>query len=446
MYLRRFQIKNVRSIDSLEMDFPRGQEAGWHVILGQNGSGKSSVVRSFALLMMGQKEAYASRQDFTRWIRNPGDEAVIDGIILRDIESAWDALSGSGPPPKNPILPRVSLSWLGEGHARRVEPIYSGQLVDRTLWGTGTGWFSASFGPFRRFTGGDRIYDKLFISNRRLAPHLSALGEDVALTEALSWLTSLHVQQLQDLRNSESSYSGHVLDKIIEFLNKSDFLPHDSYIHSVTNEQVLVQDGNGAVVSLDQLSDGYRSALSLTLELMRQMFELYGHEIMGDAFQSHLGRVVAPGVVAIDEIDAHLHPSWQRNIGRWLTRCFPYVQFIVTTHSPIVCRAIIDDDDNLRGTIWRLPAPGSGDRFQQVVGDDLNSLAYGDVLDAFGTELFGRDVMRSPAGHHKLARLAALNRAALERALTEREKGERRDLRSIFPAGAGTLDAATVPR
>jgi len=45
------------------------------------------------------------------------------------------------------------------------------------------------------------------------------------------------------------------------------------------------------------------------------------------------------GVVLIDEVDAHLHPEWQREIGFWLKRSFPKIQFLVTTHSPIICQA-----------------------------------------------------------------------------------------------------------
>jgi energy-coupling factor transporter ATP-binding protein EcfA2 len=439
MYLRRFAIRNIRSIRQLEMDFARGREPGWHVILGPNGSGKSSLVRSLALLMMGEKEAYASRQDFSRWLNGPGMEGIIEGQVTYD--PAYDVLSGSGPPPKKPILPKVKLHHVDEGGTRRVEVTYGGELVSRTIWGGGVGWLSASFGPFRRITGGDRIYDRLFVSNRRLAPHLSALGEDVALTEALSWLTLLHVQQLQDERNERfPSTAGSTLRHVLNFLNGSRFLPHGAQIHEVTNEEVMVKDGNEAIVSLDQLSDGYRSALSLTLELVRQMFELYGTNAMTRAMSSAPGEVRAPGVVAIDEVDAHLHPSWQREIGRWLTRHFPLVQFLVTTHSPIVCRAVADDAGALRGTIWRLPEPGTDEVFRKIDAEELDSLAYGDVMDAFGTELFGRNILRSAAGSEKMQRLAVLNRAALDRSLTVDEKAERRSLRAIFPALAGSLD------
>lgn len=44
----------------------------------------------------------------------------------------------------------------------------------------------------------------------------------------------------------------------------------------------------------------------------------------------------APAIVLIDEIDAHLHPSWQQKILGMLTRRFPGVQFIVSAHSPMI--------------------------------------------------------------------------------------------------------------
>ena len=48
---------------------------------------------------------------------------------------------------------------------------------------------------------------------------------------------------------------------------------------------------------------------------------------------------MAPGVVLIDEVDAHLHPTWQRRIGLWFREHFPKLQFIVSTHSPLICQA-----------------------------------------------------------------------------------------------------------
>ncbi|WIY70023.1 ATP-binding protein [Aquidulcibacter paucihalophilus] len=421
------------------MEFEKGEEAGWHVILGTNGSGKSSVIRSFALMMMGEREAYASRQDFNRWIGYNKNSARISGTISADFD--FDGFSKQGAVPKRPITPEVVIERSELSYARAADLSFKGEGTPRTIWGTGDGWFSASFGPFRRFTGGDRIYDRLFVSNKRLAPHLTALGEDVALTEALSWLSSLFVKSLQDEKSNTPSTAGDILNGVLTFINDSKFLPHDAKIEFISDDAVLILDGNGNLVSIDQLSDGYRSALSLTLEILRQMFELFGHAKVFRALELNSRQIMLPGVVAIDEVDAHLHPTWQRDIGRWLTRCFPNIQFIVTTHSPIVCRAVANDDGVITGGVWKLPAPGSDDLARRIEGTELEQLIFGDVLDAYGTELFGEGVTRSPVGGRMVERLAELNLRAIDHGLTEEEKREQAHLRATFPAEAGRLKA-----
>lgn len=440
MFLRRLAIENARSIRNLEMEFAKGSEPGWHVVLGPNGSGKSSLIRSFALVCMGEKESYAARQDYAKWIRWSKDESTIQASFSMD--KSVDTLAGGGNPPSKLIYASVALRKGTDGQP--AQATFSGERVNRTVWGNSQGWLAASFGPYRRFTGGDRIYDRLFVSNRRLAPHLTALGEDVALTEALGWLTSLHVQALQDEKNGLSSLAREILNLVRNFVNDSQFLPYGAIITDVTNDSVIITDGNGSSVPLDQLSDGYRSALSLTLELIRQMFELYGPAIMRRAMSDSPGAVTVPGVVAIDEVDAHLHPTWQRDIGRWLTSHFPNVQFIVTTHSPIVCRAIVDGAGTVKGSVWKLPAPGSDECFQRVEGTDLDQLLYGDVLDALQTGLFGDDVSRSKEGTKRIRKLAQLNRKSLHESLTKEEAEERRQLRIIFPnfVGFTSEDAA----
>jgi hypothetical protein len=47
-----------------------------------------------------------------------------------------------------------------------------------------------------------------------------------------------------------------------------------------------------------------------------------------------------PGVVIIDEIDAHLHPEWQRRVIYDLMTTFPNIQFFVTTHSPFIIQGL----------------------------------------------------------------------------------------------------------
>jgi hypothetical protein len=75
------------------------------------------------------------------------------------------------------------------------------------------------------------------------------------------------------------------------------------------------------------------------LDLVHGMAAVYGVE--GLFTQDQAGRVTVerPGVVLIDEIESHLHPTWQRDIPEWLKAHFPMVQFIVSTHSPLVAQA-----------------------------------------------------------------------------------------------------------
>jgi predicted ATP-binding protein involved in virulence len=61
--------------------------------------------------------------------------------------------------------------------------------------------------------------------------------------------------------------------------------------------------------------------------------------------------VSQPGVILVDELEAHLHPSWQRTICEWLKTRFPLVQFFITTHSPLIVQAADP------GGIFVLPLP-----------------------------------------------------------------------------------------
>lgn len=60
MLLRQIQIRNVRSIRSLDWELAESRPgAGWHVVVGDNGSGKSTFLRSAALALIGPRDALA---------------------------------------------------------------------------------------------------------------------------------------------------------------------------------------------------------------------------------------------------------------------------------------------------------------------------------------------------------------------------------------------------
>lgn len=79
---------------------------------------------------------------------------------------------------------------------------------------------------------------------------------------------------------------------------------------------------------LEELSSGYKSVLSMLFSIIDWI------EGVNEGEQAYIDK--AEGTVLIDEIDTHLHPSWQSSILTTLCSIFPNLQFIVTTHSPFV--------------------------------------------------------------------------------------------------------------
>lgn len=80
------------------------------------------------------------------------------------------------------------------------------------------------------------------------------------------------------------------------------------------------------------MSDGYKIIISLIGDLS------YRCAILNPQLGINCLSKVS-GVVLIDEIETHLHPSWQQRILNDLGKVFPLIQFIITTHSPIVLSA-----------------------------------------------------------------------------------------------------------
>ena len=134
---------------------------------------------------------------------------------------------------------------------------------------------------------------------------------------------------------------------------------------------VQTDDGKPEQLSIDQLSGGYRIMLALAADLARRM--AHGNPHLDDPLRSE-------AVVLIDEIELHLHPSWQQRILADLARTFPNTQFIVSTHSPQVLTTVrpgyIVELRRERGGIIAEPASAptygaeAGDVLATVMGVD----------------------------------------------------------------------------
>ncbi|WP_405413266.1 AAA family ATPase [Streptomyces decoyicus] len=221
----------------------------------------------------------------------------------------------------------------------------------------------------------------------------SLFHEDASLTEGVSWLKEL---QLRSLEGREEATE--LLETVKELL--SDGLLPDGYrALRVSSEGLWVApaDAPDRAYPLREMSDGFRTVVALVLDLVRQLQTTYGAL---DAGTDHAGHPIVrmPGVVIIDEVDAHLHVTWQRRIGDWLKSHFPRIQFIVTSHSPYICQAADP------GGLIRLPGPEE-QRAPEVVAPDLyQRIVYGSGEDAVLSELFGLETPYS-ARADKLRRL-----------------------------------------
>lgn len=418
MYITKIELTNIRSITNLSWSIENWSAPGWHVIIGDNGSGKSTLLRAISLALVGPIQALALRQDWNKWLKYGTEEGVISLDLA--VDEKVDKFAKRGKTPQKGKGVSVSLALTRNNHLVKLDsrdPKKETKGPERHVWSQNAGWFSAGYGPFRRFTGDDPDYRSLFHSNPKLAPHLSVFGENVALTECIKWLQDLQFKKL------ENRPEGDLLDKIVHFVNQEGFLPHQTFLEEVSSDDVIFVDGNNQHVSIKELSDGYRSILSMTFELIRQLLIAYQPE---QIFSSGEPYILAPGVVLIDEIDAHLHPTWQVKIGDWLCKYFPYIQFIVTTHSPLICHSAS------KGTIYRLSRPGTELTNKMVTGIERDRLIYGNVLDAYSTEAFGENVVRSAKSQELLQELAHLNQKERSEGLTESDQQRQNALRAIL--------------
>ncbi len=103
--------------------------------------------------------------------------------------------------------------------------------------------------------------------------------------------------------------------------------------YMVNDDELIATLENGEAKPVAMLSDGQRTVLGLVTDLARRCAVLNPHLGIEAAQKTH-------GVVLIDEIDLHLHPTWQRRIVDDLRRLFPEVQFIATTHSPFIVQSL----------------------------------------------------------------------------------------------------------
>jgi hypothetical protein len=297
------------------------------------------------------------------------------------------------------------------------------QPADRGPWHPNVkGWFCAAYGPMRRLTGSSTEAVRYAATGGILGRMVTLFREDAALTESEEWLKKLHSRVLE---NGDSDPFGYkqLLEEVKAFLSAG-LLPNGLRISKITVDHVMLTNEAGMELPMRDLSDGCRGVYACTLNLIHSMHEVYGTEGLFKQTASGDWQIARPGVVLIDEVESHLHPAWQQTFPEWLKTRFPKVQFIVTTHSPLIAQAADP------GGIYVLPLQDEYDRGPRRLDQhEYEKIKWGRAEKVLLGAAFGLKSTRHSWANSKIERWQHLNakfNAGVK--LTHQEREERRDL------------------
>lgn len=469
MYLHSLSIQRLKRLRALNLDLTLadGSPRPWTVIVGANGTGKSSILQAIGLVASGRsyieavvggtKELLRDRRggeelfvsasfgfapeaarepDLLPELRGsmgrgddvlpnpPGDLRVRATARLGMGREGWRLSSGyrraSG------AAPRAGEEPWGRGYREVALPDGPGDAIVNvvidplsTAREEGTrGWFVAGYGTSRALPPastrpdlGDPAVSRLRGLFDPAAPltsfnfaSLSAPREGWARDYARAVGQALRAADgrlLPNLGRLELRGTGE--------RTAADLLQGDRYEQQIGPDRLKLPAG--------ALAHGHQSTLAWVSDLI-------GHILLAsDGFAAPKDMT---GLVLIDELDLHLHPSWQVSIVGTLRQIFPRLQFVVTTHSPLVLASARPDEivhlvnDPLTGDVvaseaWR----DDGDARLMTPADLLNT--YFDVEDVFPTAegqamrdycQLARSGQRSEDEEQTLQRAAAVLRAA----------------------------------
>lgn len=390
MYLKSISLRDLRCFRDLRLEFPErdGGHAGWFVLLGGNATGKTSLLQAMACALVGPFASQYLVQP-QAWLRQ--------GCTLGEIKA--ELLPSAQPPAVPEVLAseitltgKEPVSLDGETYAAP-QMVLRGSDRERLVKGPyaarGPGAFVCGYGAFRRFSQGSVPRDDMPQSAR-----IASLFGETTSTSLLGWLQGLYAASL-DPKNPAREV--HARDLEIARGVLDELLPRPVKVHTIDTRSVTFHaPGIEGGVELSDLSDGYRSFLAFALDLLQQLqLQPGGLSQIAAAREEGCTPLQTSGVVLIDEADLHLHPSWQRHLGRWLTTMFPRMQFIVSTHSPFIAQSATP------GGLFVLAPDNQGGITARKPTERADGLTPQQILQS---PLFGLDETRDPETERLLAR------------------------------------------
>ncbi len=310
MYISKIFLKNVRCCNELTIDF---NNHGSSILLcGDNGDGKSTILRCIAMGLCDQTSAAGLLRELSGdFVRKGKKEASIT-IELVDSQ-------------RNTYKIETTIKSL-EAFESLTQEVY--------VNGKGSGqqdfpWhkiFVAAYGPGNRITGTadyqhyvavDAVYS-LFKNDVPLQ------NPELVFRRAIDEAHKRYKKDSQKAKKSTDKTFDY-LRKLLETLLNLD----DKDRIFLTKAGLEVKSKRWGRAELGALGDGYRSTTTWVLDLISWwMLQLEK--------KSFLSNRKVKGIVLIDEVEQHLHPKWQIKIMQLLHSAFKEIQFIATTHSPLV--------------------------------------------------------------------------------------------------------------
>lgn len=293
-YLKSIHLESVGPFDDLHLDF----DPGCNVIVGDNGVGKSAILKAIAAAIAGEdSQPYAhrlvkkGRKDATITLETDRGTRYVTRLYLTDKESAVVET--------RPGRALEAESWLALGFP----------ALRMVSWQS-AGEYSSE-GPARA-------------QARDLLPLLT--GEpDSRMDDLKRWL--LNFDKRTRSRNPRSRKFRDEFQNVIERL-----LPHETVKFAGIDREkgrVLIQTPEGEL-PLEAVSQGATSFMGWMGVVLQRLYDFYSPEA-GSA-----NPLEQFALVLVDEIDAHMHPGWQRTVVGDVQSICPNAQLIATTHSPLI--------------------------------------------------------------------------------------------------------------
>ncbi|MEM6594784.1 MAG: AAA family ATPase, partial [Pseudomonadota bacterium] len=373
--LNRVAIENFKALKEINFTLPETVEgtddAPCMLLLGENATGKSSVLEAMILSMIGTEQAARLSDVLEDEDLTPAD------LIHRPDPSRWDETA----PGMNIRLDFLDANHHVEIFAKRGDTAFSGTRDCAKI--------VLAYGPRRFFSSkrSDRETEPAFRVRSMFDPM------DV-IANPIHWLSELKPEDFENVART--------LRILLMLQSEEDEIERDD--SDPGRGQIFITQ-YGQRTALKDLSVGYKSVLAMACDIIRELLQHFDAVELGTA------------VVFIDEIETHLHPRWKMQIMELLRKAFPKVQFIVTTHDPLCLRGMYN------GEVFVLQRSSKDARVETV--KDLPSIHGMRAEQILTSEFFGLG-STDPITDAKLEKYNRLAERLEE--LTEEEKAEMKAL------------------